>query len=95
MDRDRALRIVYDTIDVVNRQLPATKRLKKSPETVIAGAGGALDSLGIVNFVITLEDKVGEATGASVQLLERDVLVEGSPLQSVGALTDYIVACQS
>ena len=95
MNRDRALRIVYETIDVVNQQLPTAKRLKKSPDTVIAGAGGALDSLGIVTFVITLEDKVGEATGASVQLLERDVLVEGSPLQTVSALTDYIVACRS
>jgi hypothetical protein len=94
MDRDRALHLVYETIDVVNQQLPAAKRLRKSPDTVIAGTGGALDSLGIVTFVITLEDKVGEVTGTSVQLLERDVLVEGSPLRTVSALTDYIVAWQ-
>jgi hypothetical protein len=94
MDRDRVLHLVYEAIDVINQQLPAAKRLRKSPDTVIAGTGGVLDSLGIVTFVLTLEDKVGEATGASVQLLERDVLVEDSPLQTVRALTDYIVACQ-
>jgi len=30
MDHDEALKVVYDAIDVVNRQLPASKRLPKS-----------------------------------------------------------------
>jgi hypothetical protein len=92
MDRELAQRIVYETIDVVNQQLPASKRLRKSPGTVIAGPGGALDSLGVVTFVITLEDKVGEAVGASVQLLDRDLLGEGSPLHTVAALTEFVAA---
>jgi hypothetical protein len=90
IDHDRALRIVYDAIDVVNRQLPASKRLPKSPDTVIVGAGGSLDSLGIVNFVILLEEKVGEAFGTTVQLLDEQMLVEDSPFQSIGTLTHYI-----
>jgi len=92
MEHEQALRLVYETIDVVNQQLPASKRLPKSPSTVIAGPGGALDSLGVVTFVITLEDKVGEAVGASVQLLERDILGEGSPLTTVAALTEFVAA---
>jgi acyl carrier protein len=90
MDHERVLRIVYDAIDVVNQQLPASKRLHKSPDTVIAGAGGSLDSLGIVTFVILLEEKVGEAFGTTVQLLDEQMLIEDSPFQSIGALTDYI-----
>jgi len=92
MDHEQALRLVYETIDIVNQQLPASKRLHKSPNTVIIGPGGALDSLGVVTFVITLEDKVGEAVGASVQLLERDMLGDSSPLQTVGALTEFVAA---
>ena len=94
MDHERALRIVYEAIDVVNQQLPAARRLRKSPNTVIIGAGGALDSLGVVNFVITLEDKVAEAIGTTVQLLDQQMLVDDSPLQTVGALTDYIATRQ-
>jgi acyl carrier protein len=90
MDHEQAQRIVYETIDIVNQQLPAARRLRKSPGTVIVGPGGALDSLGVVTFVITLEDKVGEAIGANVQLLERDLLGEGSPLQTVAALTELV-----
>ena len=66
------------------------KRLHKSPDTVIVGAGGSLDSLGIVTFVILLEEKVGEAFGTTVQLLDEQMLVEDSPFQSIGALTHYI-----
>src|SRR4029077_730136 len=77
MDRELPQRIVYEPIYVVNQQLPASKRLRKSPATVIAGPGGALDSLGLVTFVITLEDKVGEAVGAGGRLLDPDLSAEG------------------
>ena len=92
MDVERALGLVYDAIDVVNRQLPAAKRLRKSPDTIIVGVGGSLDSLGVINFVIALEEKVGAAVGASVQLLDEDMLGEHSPFKNVGALTRYIAA---
>ena len=90
MEYEQALRMVYDTIDIVNRQLPAARRLAKSPDTVIVGAGGALDSLGIINFVVALEDKVGEAIGTPIELLDLEMLTERSPFRTVGALTRYI-----
>jgi acyl carrier protein len=86
---DRALAIVYDAIDVVNRQLPAARRLRKAPETVIVGVGGTLDSLGLVNFVLALEDKVA-ATGTHVALLNDDMLIEDSPLRTVQTVSRYI-----
>jgi len=92
MDEEAARRLVYDAIDIVNQQLPTAKRLSKAPDTVIVGSGGALDSLGVVNFVIAVEDKVAEATGAAVQLLDEHILVEGSPFHTVGSLARYIAA---
>src|SRR5437762_10203817 len=88
MDRDRALRFVYDAIDVVNRQLPASRRLAKSPDTVIVGPSGSLDSLGIINFVIALEERAGEALGAPVQLLDETALIDDSgSFRTVDTLT--------
>ena len=93
MERDEALRILYETIDVVNQQLPPARRLRKAPETVIVGASGSLDSLGIVNFIVTLEEKAGEVLGAPVQLLDEAMLVDQSgPLRSVDTLTSYLAA---
>jgi len=93
MDQDRALRIVIESIDVVNRQLPASRRLQKAPETVIVGAAGSLDSLGIINFVMTLEEKAGEALGSPVQLFDERMLgEESSPFRTVGMLTAYLAS---
>ena len=92
MEEDAARRLVYDAIDMVNQQLPAAKRLTKSPETIIVGAGGALDSLGVVNFVIAVEEKVADATGAAVQLLDETMLGDGSPFHTVASLARYIAA---
>jgi len=89
MSTERALAIVYDAIDVVNRQLPAARRLRKAPETVIVGPGGTLDSLGVVNFVLALEEKAA-AAGAAVMLLQEDMLLEESPLRTVASLSQYL-----
>jgi len=92
MSEEAARRLVYDAIDMVNQQLPAAKRLAKSPQTIIVGAGGALDSLGIVNFVIAVEEQIADATGAPMQLLDDAMLVEGGPFQTVGSLARHIAA---
>jgi hypothetical protein len=39
---------------------------------------------------VTLEEKVGDAIGTSIQLLEPEMLTEGSPFRTIGALTHYI-----
>jgi hypothetical protein len=91
MEREQALRILYETIDVVNQQLPPARRLRKAPETVIVGVSGSLDSLGIVSFIVTLEEKAGEVVGAPVVLLDEAMLVaEDSPFRSVATLTSHL-----
>jgi len=91
MQREQALRLVYETIDVVNQQLPAARRLQKGPDTVIVGVAGSLDSLGIVNFIVTLEEKAGELLGIPVQLLDDTMLVETeSPFRTVETLTSFL-----
>ena len=92
MDEETARRLVYDAIDIVNQQLPAAKRLTKSPETIIVGAGGVLDSLGIVNFVIAAEEKIADATGTALRLLDDAMLVDGGPFHTVGSLARHIAA---
>ena len=91
MDRDQAVRILYETIDIVNRQLPAASRLRKAPDTIIVGPAGTLDSLGIVNFIVTLEEKAGDLLGGDVQLLDEATAVDtDGPFRSVATLTSYL-----
>ena len=93
MEKQQALRIVYEAIDQVNPQLAPARRLAKSADTVIVGPGGALDSLGIVTFVVALEEMVGDELSRSVQLLDETALSDPhGPFHTVGSLADYMCA---
>jgi acyl carrier protein len=92
MDVDAARAIVYDAIDAVNQQLPAAKRLRKSPDTNIIGPGSALDSLAIINLVVAVEEKVADRTGVAVQLLDADMIGGDSPFRTVDSLARHIAA---
>ena len=82
---------MYDAIDVVNPQLPDTRRLAKSLDTVIVGPRGSLDSLAIINFVITLEQRVTDVIGAPVQLLDEAALIEeNGAFATVATLTRFL-----
>ena len=91
MRADEARRIVYDAIDEVNRQLPASRHLAKSPATIIVGPSGVLDSLGIVNLVLALEERAGDALGEPVQLLTDTALLDAAgPFSNVEALVRHL-----
>jgi hypothetical protein len=91
MHLDQALRLVYDAIDAVNPQLPASRRLAKAPETVIVGPSGVLDSLGIINFLLALEERASDAAGGAVQLLDDpSTLMDQERFRTVGALARHL-----
>lgn len=58
---------------------------------VIFGVGGALDSLGLVNFLADLEYRVAQETGREIVLAsERAMSRTRSPFRDVDALTAYV-----
>ena len=64
------LRIVYDALADLNAQLPADRRVESRETTILIGQGSALDSLGVVELLVAIEERVASATGATVSLLE-------------------------
>jgi hypothetical protein len=96
MDRHLILDQIYAAVDVVNAQLPPSRRLPRNPATVLVGVGGALDSLGIVNFVLALEEKLGDAIGRPVALLDPEILgAEHGPFHTVDTLATHVLALTS
>ena len=70
--------------------LPDTARTGDNP--VIFGAGGALDSLGLVNFLADLEYRLAEVYGRDLVLAsERAMSRSRSPFRDVDTLTAYIL----
>jgi len=91
MRHEQALQVIYDAIDVVNRQLPQSRRLTKSPDTIIVGPSGRLDSLGIVNLVLAIEERASEVIGAPFRLLDEGAMLDdGGPFRNVGSLAGLL-----
>ncbi len=85
------VKVIYRVIDEVNTLLSGKMKLEKSLNTVIFGENGKLDSLGMVNFIVNLEDKIKEEFGFEIFLSDGKVISqENSPLRSIQALADYI-----
>jgi acyl carrier protein len=69
---DGVLRVIYDSISDLNLQLPLEQRVEKAQSTVLFGAGGKLDSLGLANFIVITEQKLEESYGFRIDLTEDD-----------------------
>ena len=90
---DRALRAVYSSIDDVNLTLPPEGRLGKSPETALFGEDGRLDSVGLINFVITAEQKLQETFGVPLSLTgEETISRQNEVFRNVRSLVNHVVS---
>lgn len=81
-----------EAIEETNRQLPADRQLTTDPGTVLVGDGGVLDSLGLLAFLVAVEQRIAARCSAQVALVGADLTEAGGPLSSLGALADYLVA---
>ncbi|MBN8634940.1 MAG: acyl carrier protein [Anaerolineae bacterium] len=87
----RILNAIYAAIDELNQQLPADKRLSKTPDTVLYAKSGVLDSLGFVNLILAVEESIEDEFGLAVNIAEKVATTsEANPFRTVATLTEYI-----
>jgi acyl carrier protein len=83
--------IVFSAIREINSQIPPEQRLSSSREAILLGAGGTLDSLGVVNLIVAVEEKIDATFGKSISLANEEYLVaESSPFRTIGGLVDHV-----
>ena len=84
-------KVIFDSIDEMNEQLDAEDRLTKSDNTILFSPGSKLDSMGLVNLVIAVEQNIEEEFGVIITIAdERAMSQKNSPFRSVASLTNYI-----
>lgn len=83
--------ILYACIDSANRMLPSDAKLAKSPETVLVGERGVLDSLALITLLVDLEDELRTKLGVEITLIEDDLMADAQgPYRSIDNLTQWI-----
>ena len=89
--QEQVLLAVYSAIDELNKQLTSSSTIAKSPDSILFGASGTLDSLSLINFITLVEESVEHQLGKSVSLMDADSLSpQNSPFRTVSTLTEYI-----
>lgn len=82
---------IYASVDEINALRAPADQVEKSPDTPLTGRESRLDSLGLVNFIVALEQAVEDATGVTVDLSDgRALAQENSPFRTIGTLAAYI-----
>ncbi len=88
---NRIFKALFAAVDQLNQELPSEQRLSKTPETVIFGRGGKLDSLGLVSFLVFAEQQLEEEFKTPVSLAdERAMSQERSPFRTLATMAEYI-----
>jgi hypothetical protein len=90
--RAAVLLAIYDALDEVNEQLPASRRVPRDPAVKLTGDGGVLDSLALVNLIVAAEQKIADRTGRAVILTDDAALFEPEgPISTVQRFVDHVV----
>lgn len=85
------LKIIYESIDELNSDLDTEYRIQKNEDSVIFGMNSTIDSIGLVNFITIVEQKIEDETGKYITIAnEQAMSMENSPFKTVGLLRKYI-----
>ena len=85
------INLIYEVIESTNSMNYPEIQIKKSLDTIILGEGSDLDSLGLITFIVELEQKISEIYNISFVLLDEELLQdESGPYSNVGKLAIYI-----
>ena len=90
--REEVLTVVYRVMDELNEEHASESRLPLSKDTVIFGSDSNLDSLGLVNLIVGVEQKILEELGLEIIIVsDKAMSRKRSPFRTVESLVDYIV----
>lgn len=89
--KENITNVVFDVIEDFNSTVSENKKIQLDIETRLYGKNGVLDSLGLVNFIIAVEQKVEDEFDKSISLSdEKAMSAKHSPFRSINSLVEYL-----
>lgn len=87
----KILDLIFQIANEFNEQLENKIDIHQGREAHLYGRNGVLDSLGLVSFVMAVEQSVESEFSVAVTLADEKALSQqNSPFQTIGSLADYI-----
>ena len=83
--------IVFKSIKELNENLDEDQQLQLSTDTVLLGKDSNIDSITLVNLIVTIEESLEDNLNVSVTLADEKALSQkNSPFLTIQTLIDYI-----
>lgn len=84
---------VFAAVDELNEGMLEEQRLNKSGSTLLYGDNGCLDSLGLVNLIVAVEEQIADTFEINLTLADEKAMSQRhSPFRSLDTLCTYIEA---
>ena len=90
--KEKVIKIIIDTINDYNEDLEPNQKMSTGIDDTIYGDGSNLDSLGLVSFIVGLEQELEDGFGKSISLADEKAMSRKSnPYKSIDSLSDFII----
>lgn len=84
------LEIIFNCIEEINQQNGT--EITKDINTKLFGSESDLDSLGLVNLIVSLEEAINDKYNISISIADEKAMSQKqSPFKSIETLTDYLL----
>jgi acyl carrier protein len=84
---------IEKALEELNQQLPSEAQLEVSPDAILLGPDGRLDSLGLVNLILLIEERMASEFGAAISLTDENALSRPEAVfRDVQTLARHILA---
>lgn len=88
--KEKIIEIIYEKIDEINLQNEI--KIPKDTNARLFGKESELDSLGLVNLIVGIEDSINETFDKTISIADEKAMSQKhSPFRSVDTLANYIV----
>jgi len=92
MNVDQITQQIMDALGELNQQLPPESRIQPSPEALLLAPEGKLDSLGLVNLILLIEERMASHLSTEISLTDDRTLAQPQvAFHDVAGLAQHIL----
>ena len=91
INKEIATKLIFEGIKDYNTQVNKKNQLPISVELELFSENGVLDSLGLVNLIMSIEEQFEDYLDTSIVIADEKAMSQkNSPFQSVRSMADYL-----
>jgi acyl carrier protein len=90
--KNKIYTIICDSIEEINEVRPENSKIDKEYETILFGGGSSLDSLGLVNLIVAIEQNIEDKLDINITIADEKAMSQtSSPFKTIESLVEYIL----